>query len=97
MTRQEAIEPQKDIQGAILEKELRGRWSLILGLFLMQVFGFGFPTFALPFVYSGAIEEFGWTRQEAVLLTCFRFYVSAVAALMVGRLNSPWSGGLSGE
>ena len=52
----------------------------------MQVFAFGFPTFALPFVYSGAIEEFGWTRQEAVLLTSFKFYVSALAALVVGRL-----------
>ncbi|MFC1838159.1 MFS transporter [Thermodesulfobacteriota bacterium] len=62
------------------------QWSLILVLFLMQVFAFGFPVFSLPFVYSGAIEEFGWTRQEAVLLTSFKFYVSAVAALIVGRL-----------
>ena len=67
-------------------KELKEQWPLILVLFLMQVFAFGFPTFALPFVYSGAIEEFGWTRQEAVLLTSFKFYVSAVAALIVGRL-----------
>ena len=67
-------------------KELREQWPLIAVLFLMQVFAFGFPTFALPFVYSGAIEEFGWTRQEAVLLTSFKFYVSAIAALVVGRL-----------
>ena len=67
-------------------KELKEQWPLILVLFLMQVFAFGFPTFALPFVYSGAIEEFGWTRQEAVLLTSFKFYVSAMAALIVGRL-----------
>ncbi len=67
-------------------KELRGQWPLIAVLFLMQVFAFGFPTFALPFIYSGATEEFGWTRQEAVLLTSFKFYVSAVAALFVGRL-----------
>jgi OFA family oxalate/formate antiporter-like MFS transporter len=67
-------------------KELKEQWPFILVLFLMQVFAFGFPTFALPFVYSGAIEEFGWTRQEAVLLTSFKFYVSAVAALFVGRL-----------
>jgi OFA family oxalate/formate antiporter-like MFS transporter len=86
MTGQEAIEPQENAPGAILRKELRGQWPLVLVLFLMQVFAFGFPTFALPFVYSGAIEEFGWTRQEAVLLTSFKFYVSAIAALMVGRL-----------
>lgn len=67
-------------------KELREQWPLISVLFLMQVFAFGFPTFALPFVYSGAIEEFGWTRREAVLLTSFKFYVSAAAALIVGRL-----------
>ncbi len=67
-------------------KELREQWPLIAVLFLMQIFAFGFPTFALPFVYSGAIEEFGWTRQEAVLLTSFKFYVSALAALGVGRL-----------
>ena len=86
MTGQEAIELQKDLQSTILRKELRGQWPLILVLFLMQVFAFGFPTFALPFIYSGAIDEFGWTRNEAVLLTSFKFYVAAVAALIVGRL-----------
>lgn len=86
MTGQEAIETQENTSGATFRKELRGQWPLILVLFLMQVFAFGFPTFSLPFIYSGAIEEFGWTRQEAVLLTSFKFYVSAVAALMVGRL-----------
>ena len=53
---------------------------------MLQVFAFGFPTFALPFVYSGAKTELGWTNQEAVLLTSFKFYTSAVAALFVGRL-----------
>ena len=86
MTVEEAIKPQENVQGTIFRKELREQWPLILVLFLMQVFAFGFPTFALPFVYSGAIEEFGWTRQEAVLLTSFKFYVSAIAALIVGRL-----------
>jgi OFA family oxalate/formate antiporter-like MFS transporter len=86
MTGQGAIEPQENVEGSIFRKELREQWPLISVLFLMQVFAFGFPTFALPFVYSGAIEEFGWTRQEAVLLTSFKFYVSAVAALFVGRL-----------
>ena len=86
MTGQEVIKPKENVTEATFRKELRGQWPFILVLFLMQVFAFGFPTFALPFVYSGAIEEFGWTRQEAVLLTSFKFYVSAVAALMVGRL-----------
>jgi MFS family permease len=66
--------------------EFREQWPLIAILFLIQVFAFGFPTFALPFIYSGATEEFGWTRQQAVLLASFKFYTSAAAALFVGRL-----------
>lgn len=65
---------------------LKEEWPLILALFLMQVFAFGFPVFSLPFVYAGATDEFGWTRQQAVLLASFKFYVGAAAALVVGRL-----------
>lgn len=86
MTEKEVIKHQENLPEATLRKELRGQWLLIIVLFLMQIFAFGFPTFSLPFVYSGAIEEFGWTRQEAVLITSFKFYVSAIVALMVGRL-----------
>ncbi len=68
------------------QTEFRKHWSFILTLFLMQVFAFGFPVFSLPFVYEGAREEFGWTRQQAVLLASFKFYVGAAAALVVGRL-----------
>jgi MFS family permease len=66
--------------------ELRDQWPLVLALFLVQVFAFGFPVFALPFVYAGATDEFGWTRQQAVLLASFKFYVGAAAALVVGRM-----------
>jgi MFS family permease len=66
--------------------EFREHWSLVLTLFLMQVFAFGFPVFSLPFVYEGAREEFGWTRQQAVLLASFKFYVGAAAALVAGRM-----------
>lgn len=66
--------------------ELKAKWPIVLVAFLMMVFAFGFPTFALPFVYDGAIGEFGWTRQEAVLLASFKFYTSAIASLIVGRL-----------
>lgn len=66
--------------------EFKEHWPLILALFLIQVFAFGFPTFALPYIYSGATAEFGWTKQQAVLLASFKFYTSAAAALGVGRL-----------
>jgi MFS family permease len=67
-----------------LKTELQ--WQLVLALFLMQVFAFGFPVFALPFVYAGATDEFGWTRQQAVLLASFKFYIGAAVALVVGRM-----------
>ena len=66
--------------------ELKEHWPLVLTLFMMQVFAFGFPVFSLPFVYDGATEEFEWTRQQAVLLASFKFYIGAAAALIVGRL-----------
>jgi MFS family permease len=69
-----------------LRSELAEQWSVVFVAFLMMLFAFGVPTFALPFVYAGAIDEFGWTRQEAVTLASFKFYTAAVASLAVGRL-----------
>ena len=66
--------------------ELRSKWPIVVVAYCMMLFAFGVPTFALPFVYSGAIEEFGWTRQEAVLLSSIKFAIAAVASLVIGRL-----------
>ena len=94
MAAQQLLQNQKQEVLASFRNELKEQWPLILVVFIMQVFAFGFPTFALPFVYSGATEEFGWTRQQAVLLASFKFYISAVAALAVGRIldsvNPKW-------
>lgn len=77
------VEP---IRTTSFSSELKQKWPVVLVAYLMMLFAFGFPTFALPFVYAGAIDEFGWTRQQAVLLASFKFYTSAVASLIVGRL-----------
>ncbi len=69
-----------------IASELKEKWPIVAVGYLMMVFAFGVPTFALPFVYAGAIEEFGWTRQEAVLLASFKFYTAAIASLLIGRL-----------
>lgn len=69
-----------------LGSELAEQWPVVAVTFLMMLFAFGVPTFALPFVYAGAVDEFGWTRQEAVLLASFKFYTAAIAALAIGRL-----------
>lgn len=66
--------------------ELKRKWPIVLVAYFMMLFAFGVPTFALPFVYAGAVDEFGWTRQEAVLLASFKFYTAAIASLFIGRL-----------
>ena len=69
-----------------LAGEFREKWPLALVAYLMMLFAFGVPTFALPFVYSGAVDELGWTRSAAVELASYKFYTSAIAALVIGRL-----------
>lgn len=74
--------------------ELAEKWPFLLVAFLMMLCAFGVPTYALPFVYAGAVDEFGWTRQEAVLLATFKFVTAAVGSVIIGRLldtlNSKW-------
>jgi len=71
---------------ATSNNELTHQGPLLSVGFLMKFFAFGFPAYALPFVYDGAIQEFGWTREQAVLLASFKFYTAAVVALFIGRL-----------
>lgn len=71
---------------ATLAEEFRAKWPLAVVAYLMMLFAFGVPTFALPFVYSGAVDELHWTRSAAVDLASFKFYTSAIAALVIGRL-----------
>ncbi len=66
--------------------ELIDNWPIIAVTFLLVFFTFGVPTFSLPFIYEGAINEFGWTRQEATLLATAKFVIGAAAALVMGRL-----------
>jgi OFA family oxalate/formate antiporter-like MFS transporter len=66
--------------------ELRDKWPVVLVGYFMMLFAFGVPTFALPFIYTGAIDEFDWTRQQAVMLASIKFGVAAVASLLIGRL-----------
>ena len=74
------------LQNQTFSAEFKDKWPVVLVAYLMMLFAFGVPTFALPFVYAGAIDDFGWTRQEAVLLASFKFYTAAIASIAVGRL-----------
>lgn len=75
-----------DVISGTFSAELREKWPIVAVAYCMMLFAFGVPTFALPFVYTGAIEEFGWTRQQAVMLASIKFAVAAVASLVIGRL-----------
>lgn len=65
--------------------ELRGNWPALVVAFSCLLFGFSAPAFALPFLFSEVIEEFGWTREQATLLASAKYLTGAVAALIVGR------------
>jgi len=66
--------------------ELKEKWPVVAVTFLMMLFAFGVPTFALPFVADAAVDEFGWTRTQAVAITSAKFFTAALAALAIGRL-----------
>ena len=61
------------------------RAILIIG-FIMIFFAFGIPTYSMPFIYAGAVEEFGWSKEQVNLLSTAKFLVGAVAALGMGIL-----------
>lgn len=70
---------------AAFRQEMRADWPVLLLAFCCLLFGFSAPTFALPFLFSEVIKEFGWTREQATLLASAKFIVGAVAALVAGR------------
>jgi nitrate/nitrite transporter NarK len=56
------------------------RAILIIG-FVMVFFAFGIPTYSI-----GAVEEFGWSKEQVNLLSTAKFLVGAAAALGMGIL-----------
>jgi len=70
---------------AAFRGELRANWPVLLLAFSCLLFGFSAPAFALPFLFTEVIDEFGWTREQATLLASAKYLTGAVAALVVGR------------
>jgi MFS family permease len=72
---------------------LEHRGILVIG-FLMAFFTFAVPTYSMPFIYAGAVEEFGWSREQVNLLSTAKFMVGALAALgmgiLVDRFGARW-------
>lgn len=65
--------------------EFRENWPVLVIAFSCLFFGFSAPAFALPFLFTEVIEEFGWTREQATLLASAKYLTGAAAALVVGR------------
>ncbi|MBG7614722.1 MFS transporter [Brevundimonas sp. BAL450] len=65
--------------------EFRENWGVLVIAFCCLFFGFSAPAFALPFLFTEVINEFGWTREQATLLASAKYLTGAAAALVVGR------------
>ena len=68
------------------ESEMAENWPFLAVAFVLIFFAFGIPTYSLPFMYSGAIEEFGWTKEQANYLSTFKFVTGGIAALGSSKL-----------
>jgi len=53
--------------------------------FCCLLFAFSAPAFVMPFLYPEVIREFGWTREEAVLLASWKYLTGSVVSIVVGR------------
>ena len=39
----------------------------------------------MPFLYPEVIREFGWTREQAVVLASWKYLTGSIVAIVVGR------------
>ncbi|MDB5453970.1 MAG: hypothetical protein JWO33_2548, partial [Caulobacteraceae bacterium] len=67
-------------------EEFRRDWILLLIAFCCLLFGLSAGAFALPFLFPEVIKEFGWTREQATLLATAKYSMTAISAIVAGRL-----------
>ena len=58
---------------------------MLLVAFACLLFAFSAPAFFVPFLYPEVILEFGWTREQAVLLASSKYLTGSIVAIVVGR------------
>lgn len=66
-------------------QEFRQNWRILLVAFTCLLFAFSAPAFMMPFLYPEVIREFGWTREQAVFLSSYKYLTGTVVAIVVGR------------
>jgi MFS family permease len=66
-------------------REFRHNWRILLVAFSCLLFAFSAPAFLMPFLYPEVIREFGWTREQAVVLASWKYLTGSIVAIVVGR------------
>jgi MFS family permease len=70
---------------AVFLAEFRNNWRVLLVAFVCLLVAFSAPAFALPFLFSSVIDEYGWTREQATLLASAKYLTGSVVAIIIGR------------
>lgn len=73
------------ITGAAFVREFRQNWRVLLVAFACLLFAFSAPAFVMPFLYPEVIREFGWSREQAVILASWKYLTGSLVAIVVGR------------
>ena len=63
--------------------EISDHWQIIAVAFCCLLFAFSAPAFVMPFLYPEVIREFGWTREQAVLLASWKYLTGSIVSVVV--------------
>ncbi|MDH5345573.1 MAG: MFS transporter, partial [Gammaproteobacteria bacterium] len=65
--------------------EFRRNWRVLVVASCCLLFALSVPAFFMPFLYPEVIREFGWSREQAVVLASWKYVTGSVVAVVVGR------------
>ncbi len=73
------------VTDTVFINEFRQNWRVLVVAFVCLLVAFSAPAFAMPFLYSSVIDEFGWTREQATWLASAKYLTGSIVAIAVGR------------
>jgi len=73
------------VNNAVFLKEFSENWRILLVAFVCLLVAFSAPAFALPFLFSSVIDEYGWTREQATFLASAKYFTGSIVAIVIGR------------
>ena len=66
-------------------REFSENWRILTVALFCLLFAFRAPAFMMPFLYPEVIREFGWTREQAVVLASWKYITGSMVAIIAGR------------